>query len=100
MKSQAIIEFGEALQEVEAEIPSPQGSEVLLEVTHCGVCHSDVHFHDGYFDVGGGEKLDVRGARKPPFTLGHEIEGNVIAVGPDVKDVKIGERRVVANFKL
>lgn len=94
MKSQAIIEYGEALQEVDAETPTPQGSEVLLEVTHCGVCHSDVHFHDGYFDVGGGEKLDVRGARKPPFTLGHEIEGTVIAIGPDVKDVKVGERRV------
>ena len=94
MKSQAIIEFGEALQEVEADTPTPQGSEVLLEVTHCGVCHSDVHFHDGYFDVGGGEKLDVRAARKPPFTLGHEIEGVVKAVGPDVKNVKLGERRV------
>ena len=94
MKSQAIIEFGENLQEVEADTPTPQASEVLLEITHCGVCHSDVHFHDGYFDMGGGEKLDVRGARKPPFTLGHEIEGTVIAIGPDVKDVKIGARCV------
>jgi len=37
-----------------------QGKEVLLKVTQCGVCHSDVHLHDGYFDMGGGVKAPVR----------------------------------------
>lgn len=95
MKSQAITEYGAALQEVEAATPTPSGSEVLVEISHCGVCHSDVHFHDGHFDMGGGNKLDVRGARQTPFTLGHEIEGMVTAIGPDVKDVKVGDRKVV-----
>ena len=95
MKSQAITEYGAELQEVEAETPAPSGSEVLVDITHCGVCHSDVHFHDGHFDMGNGEKLDVRGARQTPFTLGHEIEGVVTAVGPDVTDVKVGERKVI-----
>ena len=95
MKSQAITEYGAALEAVEAETPTPSGSEVLVDITHCGVCHSDVHFHDGYFDMGNGEKLDTRGARQTPFTLGHEIEGTVSAVGPDVKDVKVGDRKVV-----
>ncbi len=95
MKSQAITEFGAPLTQVESETPVPTGSEVLIEVTHCGVCHSDVHFHDGHFDMGGGEKLDVRGARQPPFTLGHEIEGTVIGVGPGVKGMQIGDRKVV-----
>ncbi len=95
MKSQAITEYGAALSPVEADTPTPSGQEVLIEITHCGVCHSDVHFHDGHFDMGGGEKLDVRGARQTPFTLGHEIEGIVSAIGPDVKDVKVGTRKVI-----
>jgi D-arabinose 1-dehydrogenase-like Zn-dependent alcohol dehydrogenase len=94
MKSEVIVEYGEPLQELESEVPTPQGSEVLLKVTHCGVCHSDVHIHDGHFDMGGGNQLDVRAGRKLPFTLGHEIEGEVIAIGPDVTDVKVGDRRV------
>ena len=95
MKSQAITEYGVALETVESETPLPTGSEVLVEITHCGVCHSDVHFHDGHFDMGGGNQLDVRGARQTPFTLGHEIEGIVSEIGEDVKGVKVGDRRVV-----
>ncbi|MBX3491066.1 MAG: alcohol dehydrogenase catalytic domain-containing protein [Parvibaculum sp.] len=94
MKSEAIVDYGQALKIVESETPKPQGSEVLLKVTHCGVCHSDVHIHDGYFDMGGGNKLDVRGGRQLPFTLGHEIEGEVVAVGPDAQGVEIGAHRV------
>ena len=95
MKSQTIINYGAALEEVESELPQPTGDEVLVEISHCGVCHSDVHFHDGYFDMGGDNKLDVTGGREIPFTLGHEIEGTVIAVGDTVTDVKVGERKVV-----
>jgi len=65
---------------------------VLLKVTNCGVCHSDVHIHDGFFDLGGGNKLPL-GNMKLPHTMGHEIEGEVIAMGPDAKGVKIGDRR-------
>src|SRR3546814_18512685 len=99
MKSEVIVEYGEPLQELESEVPTPQGSEVLLKVTHCGVCHSDVHIHDGHFDMGGGNKLDVRAGRQLPFTLGHEIEGDVVAVGPDVKDVKVGDKRVAFRWE-
>ncbi|MGH6872335.1 MAG: alcohol dehydrogenase [Rhizomicrobium sp.] len=90
MKSQAIIEFGKPLQEVETPTPTPQGTEVLLKVHNAGVCHSDVHIHDGYFDLGGGNKLPM--ANKLPHTLGHEIEGEVVAIGLEVKDIKIGAR--------
>jgi len=78
MKSQAITEFGAPLQELETPTPSPQGTEVLLKVHNAGVCHSDVHIHDGYFDLGGGNKLPMANV-KLPHTLGHEIEGEVIA---------------------
>ena len=91
MQSQAITEFGKPLQLVETPTPTPTGTEVLLKVHNAGVCHSDVHIHDGYFDLGGGNKLPMA-SMKLPHTLGHEIEGEVIAIGPDVKDVKVGQR--------
>ena len=89
MHSQAITEFGKPLQDIETPTPTPTGTEVLLKVHNAGVCHSDVHIHDGYFDLGGGNKLPMANM-KLPHTLGHEIEGEVVAVGPDVKDVKVG----------
>ncbi len=91
MKSQSIVTYGEPLEETTSDTPQPKGGEILLKVSHCGVCHSDVHLHDGYFELGGGNQLDVRAGRKLPFTLGHEIEGTVEAVGPDVKNVKPGD---------
>ena len=81
MLSQAIVEFGKPLQAIESPTPEPKGTEVLLKVENAGVCHSDVHIHDGYFDLGGGNKLPLANI-KFPHTLGHEIEGEVVALGP------------------
>ncbi|MBI3677501.1 MAG: alcohol dehydrogenase catalytic domain-containing protein, partial [Proteobacteria bacterium] len=91
MLSQAVTEFGKPLQALETPTPTPKGTEVLLKVHNAGVCHSDVHIHDGYFDLGGGNKLPMANI-KLPHTMGHEIEGEVVAVGPDVKDIKVGAR--------
>lgn len=91
MRSQVVVGFGAPLEDRELPTPVPTGSEVLLKVHNAGVCHSDVHLHDGYFDMGGdGKRQAVRLAL--PHTLGHEIEGEVVAVGPDVKGIKIGQR--------
>ena len=43
---------GGPLVPVESEIPQPQGSEVIVKMLACGVCHSDIHMHDGVFDLG------------------------------------------------
>ena len=94
MRSQAVVGFGAPLQETEGPTPVPEGTQVLLAVRNAGVCHSDVHLHDGYFDLGGGNKLAL-GSLKLPHTLGHEIEGEVVAFGPDAKGVEIGQRRAV-----
>ena len=91
MLSQAIVEFGKPLQAIDAPTPEAKGSEILLAVEHAGVCHSDVHLHDGYFDLGGGNRLPMA-ALKLPHTLGHEIQGKVVATGPEAKHVKIGAR--------
>jgi len=94
MKNQSIVEYGVSLQETEQETPTPRGTEVLLRITSCGVCHSDIHVHDGYFDLGGGQKMDHREFRQLPFTLGHEIGGEVVALGPEAEAVQVGDKVV------
>jgi D-arabinose 1-dehydrogenase-like Zn-dependent alcohol dehydrogenase len=92
MLRQSMIEYGRPLEATEVAAPTPMGSEVLLRISHCGVCHSDVHLQDGYFDLGGGQRLDIRGNRPLPFTLGHEIAGTVAAVGPEATTIAVGQR--------
>lgn len=95
MISEAITAYGKPLDRIESGDPIPQGTEVLVKVSHCGVCHSDVHLHDGYFDLGGGSRLDMTRGRQLPFTLGHEIEGEVAGFGPDAEGVTRGQRAVI-----
>lgn len=87
--------FGKPLARVLRDTPVPQGSEVVLKVGSCGLCHSDVHLHDGYFALGEGNKLDMSRPMNLPRTMGHEIAGTVVALGPDARGVKAGDRRVV-----
>ena len=96
MQSWQIIEHGKPLQKIINETPRPKGTEVLVRITRSGVCHSDLHIWDGYFDWGGGKRFYVkdRGC-VPPFTLGHEPFGIVEALGPRAKGVKIGQKRIV-----
>jgi D-arabinose 1-dehydrogenase-like Zn-dependent alcohol dehydrogenase len=96
MISYQFLEHGKPLQKVMHETPKPTGTEVLVRITRSGVCHSDLHIWDGYFDWGGGKLFYVkeRGC-VPPFTLGHEPFGVVEATGPKAKGVKIGQKRIV-----
>jgi D-arabinose 1-dehydrogenase-like Zn-dependent alcohol dehydrogenase len=95
MLSIQIEAFGKPLAQVLRDTPVPHGSEVLLRVSACGVCHSDLHMHDGYFDLGEGNRLDLTRSLQLPRTLGHEIAGIVVAVGPDATGTVVGDRRVV-----
>jgi D-arabinose 1-dehydrogenase-like Zn-dependent alcohol dehydrogenase len=94
MVSYQVESFGKPLAQVLREIPQPTGTEVVLKIGSCGVCHSDVHLHDGYFDLGGGNHLDLSRSVQPPRTLGHEIAGTVVAFGPQAEDVHVGQRAV------
>ncbi len=95
MLSYRITEWGAPLEAQEEATPDPQGSEVLLRVEACGVCHSDLHIWDGYFDMGGGGRVTLaeRGVELP-LTMGHEIVGEVAALGPDAEGVAVGDKRV------
>ena len=83
---------GGPLQAVESDNPEPQGSEVLVKTLACGVCHSDIHLHDGVFELGNDKQLEVG---REGQVLGHEIFGEVVALGPEVTGVEVGDRRVV-----
>jgi D-arabinose 1-dehydrogenase-like Zn-dependent alcohol dehydrogenase len=99
MLSYDVVEWGKPLKKSERATPEPSGTEVLLKLKYCGVCHSDAHIRDGYFDLGGGKRLHMseRGMH-PPVTLGHEPYGTVIATGTEAGDEpvgQIGENRLV-----
>lgn len=74
--------FGAPLAPAAFALPEPRGREVLLRVRHCGVCHSDLHLKEGFFDLGNGRRytLAERGM-EPPLTLGHETVGEIVAAG-------------------
>tara|TARA_B110000014_G_C20126792_1_gene601241 strand:- start:5605 stop:6648 length:1044 start_codon:yes stop_codon:yes gene_type:complete len=92
MKAYQVIEPGLPLEENIFETPVPQGTEILLKTIACGVCHSDVHIHEGHFDLGGGNKLPM--PLPTPYTLGHEIFGEVVAIGEKTQNISIGEKYV------
>lgn len=96
MQNIEVVDHGKPLQTVMRATPVPAGSEVLVRITHSGVCHSDLHIWDGYFDLGGGKKFYVkdRGC-VPPFTMGHEPYGRVEALGPQASGVSVGKSYIV-----
>lgn len=73
------------VKEVPDPIPGPK--DVVLKVRACGVCGSDVHFYetdsDGY--------MLYPGLTKFPCVIGHEFSGEVVEVGSEVKDLKVGD---------
>ena len=96
MQGWAVVENGKPLKEIEVPMPEPAGTQVLLRVTHCGVCHSDLYFQDGHYDLGGGKQLSLaaRGV-KLPLIPGHEVVGEVVAIGPDAQGVALGQQSIV-----
>src|SRR6185437_2891343 len=95
MRRQSLVAYGQPLCETVIDPPQPRGTEVLVRVERCGVCHSDLHLHDGYFALGGDKRLDITKDRPLPFTLGHEIAGVIEAVGEDAAEARVGQRVAV-----
>src|ERR1700749_4481172 len=94
-RSYRIARFGEPLELQCEGLPAISGTDVLVKVSTCGVCHSDLHIADGYFDLGNGRRTPMgRGEKGLPFTPGHEGFGQVFALGDDPGDLVIGRRGV------
>lgn len=95
LRRQSLTAYAAPLCETVVDLPQPRGTEVLVRIERCGVCHSDVHLQDGYFGMGGDKKLDITAGRALPFTLGHEIAGVIASAGPDAGDAAPGRKVAV-----
>lgn len=95
LRRQSLVAYGEPLCETIVDCPIPHGSEVLVRIERCGVCHSDLHLQDGYFALGGDKRLDITKDRPLPFTLGHEIAGVVESAGLEADSAVVGRRIAV-----
>lgn len=67
--------------------PVPERDRIVVAVEACGVCGTDLHIMEG-------------ASYRPelPFVLGHEIVGTVVAVGPGVEQVRLGDRVAATQF--
>lgn len=78
---------GEPLQRQEVEPLSPDPGELVLEVLHCGLCHSDLSMLDNAW-----------GMSSYPLVAGHEAVGRVVAVGDGVDPAHLGQLRGLGWF--
>jgi propanol-preferring alcohol dehydrogenase len=85
MRAAVLREFAGPITIEEVPTPEPGQGEVLIKVTACGVCHSDLHLAGGDWDM-------LRPITKMPLIGGHEIAGVVASLGKGVTDLKIGDR--------
>ncbi|MFC2077180.1 alcohol dehydrogenase catalytic domain-containing protein [Candidatus Bipolaricaulota bacterium] len=81
MRALQLIEIGRPLEAREVPRPAFGRDDVLVKVRAAGVCHSDVHYCDGLSPIG-----------NLPQTLGHEVSGEIEAVGANVTAPAVGAR--------
>jgi propanol-preferring alcohol dehydrogenase len=86
MKAAIVKQFGKPLVIEDVPVPQPGPGEILVRVKACGVCHTDLHAASGDWPV----------KPVPPFIPGHEAAGIVAALGPGVKNLKVGDAVGVA----
>ena len=71
----------------EVEVPKIKDDEILIKVINCGVCGTDGHVHskteDGY--------VNLSWLARFPLTPGHEFSGEVVEIGKDVDNFKVGD---------
>jgi threonine 3-dehydrogenase len=65
-------------------LPDPDAADVLIKIHSASICGTDLHIYK-WNDW-------AAGAYQPPFRLGHEFGGTVVAIGPDVRALKPGDR--------
>jgi len=73
----------------EVPIKKKKKNEVLIKVRAAGLCHTDLHFIDGTLAPWKGSL---------PLTLGHEVAGDIVKTGKDIKNFKEGDKVIVSNI--
>ncbi|HJW89002.1 MAG TPA: zinc-dependent alcohol dehydrogenase family protein [Anaerolineales bacterium] len=81
MRAMVLTAQGQPLRLVEVPVPRAGPGQVLVQVSACGVCRTDLHILDGNLPK-----------PKLPLILGHQVAGRVVAVGEGVERFSIGER--------
>lgn len=76
---------GGSLVPVTRAVPQPARDEVLVRVTACGVCRTDLHLCEGDLTP-----------RRPGVVPGHQVVGRVAARGGDVDALEVGQRVGIA----
>ncbi|ORY06861.1 GroES-like protein [Basidiobolus meristosporus CBS 931.73] len=78
----AVIESHDKPVEIQTiPVPTPGPDDVLVKIEYTGVCHTDLHAAEGDWPI----------PTKLPLVGGHEGAGKVVALGSNVKDLKIGD---------
>ncbi|PAF23261.1 butanediol dehydrogenase [Terribacillus saccharophilus] len=81
------------MEDIEEPVIKP--NQVKMKVKWCGICGSDLHEYLGgpiFIPV---DKPHPLTGEVAPVTMGHEFSGEVVEVGPEVKDYQVGDRVVV-----
>ena len=96
MKAARIVKVNEKLEIQQVETPKPRGSQVLVKVQSSGVCHSDIHLWEGYYEGVGGQLLKTtdRGVNYP-LTPGHEVAGIVDSLGEQAEGFNNNDKVLV-----
>jgi propanol-preferring alcohol dehydrogenase len=82
LRAAVVTEFGAPLEISELDLPSPGPGEALVKLETSGVCHTDLHAAHGDWPV----------KPNPPFIPGHEGCGVVVALGPGVENLAVGDK--------
>jgi uncharacterized zinc-type alcohol dehydrogenase-like protein len=75
------MEVGQDLEPFDFSLPELGEQDVSVEISHCGVCYTDVHGIENHY-----------GISTFPFVPGHEIVGTITEVGSSVPSLRVGER--------
>ena len=81
MRAMVMTKHGAPLELTEMPVPRPGPGQLQVAVTACGICRTDLHVVDGDLD-----------SPKLPLIPGHQIVGNVAAIGEGVADFQLGQR--------
>ena len=82
MTAPGVIEFREV------PIPEPKAGEVLVKIMRIGVCGSDIHVYHGEHPF-----------TKYPVTQGHEVSGEIAALGKGVTSLRVGQRVTIGGMR-
>lgn len=85
MRAAVLRDIDRGLEVQEIRTPHPKAGEVLVKVSACGLCHSDLHV------IGGAIAFPL------PAVLGHEVAGEIVEVGPGNEHFKLAVGQRIAG---